>query len=131
MKDETKQWLNYANENLESSKILLESFLFNPSLQNAQQSIEKNIKACFIEKGFKLQKTHNIRTLTEILKKNEIFVNITEDDIDLIDTIYLSSKYPFGSVLPDFEPDKNICLKCIEIASQVKEDIENCLMRIF
>ena len=66
MKDETKQWLKYANENLESSKILLESFLFNPSLQNAQQSIEKNI-----------------------------------------------------------------CLKCIEIASQVKEDIENCLMRIF
>ena len=43
MKDETKQWLNYANENLESSKILLENFLFNPSLQNAQQSIEKNL----------------------------------------------------------------------------------------
>jgi len=90
MKDETRQWLDYANENLVSSKILLESSLFNPSLQNAQQSIEKNIKACFVEKGFKLQKTHNILTLTEILKKNEIFLNITEDEIDLIDTIYLS-----------------------------------------
>ncbi len=34
-----------------------------------------------------------------------------------------SSKYPFGSVLPDFEPDKIICLKCIEIANTVKKDI--------
>jgi HEPN domain-containing protein len=123
MKDETSQWLKYANENLESSKILLESFLYNPSLQNAQQSIEKYIKAFFIENGLKLQKTHNILSLNEILKQNDIFLNITDDEIDLIDTIYLSSKYPFGSVLPDFEPDKDICLKCIDIANQVKEDI--------
>ena len=43
MKDETKQWLNYADENLQSSKILLESHLYNPSLQNSQQCIEKYI----------------------------------------------------------------------------------------
>lgn len=127
MKDETKQWLKYADENLESSKILLESFLYNPSLQNAQQSIEKYIKAYFVEKGLKLQKTHNILSLNEILKQNDIFLNITEDEIDLIDTIYLSSKYPFGSVLPDFEPDKTICLNCIEIANTVKEDISKYL----
>ena len=60
MKDETKQWLNYAEENLKSSKILLESHLYKPSLQNSQQSIEKNIKAYFVENGYKLQKTHNI-----------------------------------------------------------------------
>jgi HEPN domain-containing protein len=124
MKDETKQWLNYADENLQSSKILLDSHLYNPSLQNSQQSIEKNIKAYFIENGLKLQKTHNILSLNEILKKNEIFLNITDDEIDLIDTIYLSSKYPFGSVLPDFEPDNDICLNCIDIAIRVKEDMD-------
>jgi HEPN domain-containing protein len=124
MKDETKQWLNYANENFESSKILLESHLYNPSLQNAQQSIEKSIKAYFVENSLKLQKTHSIVALNEILKQNQIFLNITEDEIDLIDTIYLSSKYPLGSVLPDFEPDRDICLSCIDIAFRVKEDIE-------
>ena len=69
MKDETKQWLKYANENLESAKVLVKSCLYNPSLQNAQQSIEKYIKAYFIENGLKLQKTHNILSLNEILKK--------------------------------------------------------------
>ena len=123
MKDETKQWLKFADENLQSSQILLESYLYNPSLQNTQQSIEKYIKAYFIENGLKLQKTHNILSLNEILKQNDIYLDITDDDIDLIDTIYLSSKYPFGSVLPDFEPDENICLKCIKIANIVKNDI--------
>ncbi|MEA1914723.1 MAG: HEPN domain-containing protein [Campylobacterota bacterium] len=63
MKDEIKQWLNYADENLQSSKILLDSHLYNTSLQNSQQSIEKHIKAYFIENGLKLQKTHNILSL--------------------------------------------------------------------
>ena len=127
MKDETKQWLNYASENFKSSQVLLDSHLYNPSLQNSQQSIEKYIKAYFVENGLKLQKTHNILSLNEILKQNEIFLSITEDVIDLIDTIYLSSKYPFGSVLPDFEPDEKICLTCIDIAIRVKEDIEKYL----
>ncbi len=128
MKNETMQWLKYADENLQSAKVLVKSHLYNPSLQNAQQSIEEYIKAYFIEKGLKLQKTHNILSLNEILKQNNIFLNITEDEIDLIDTIYLSSKYPFGSVLPDFEPDEEICLQCIDIACRVQEDIEKFLI---
>ena len=130
MKDETNQWLKYADENLQSSKILCESHLYNPSLQNAQQSIEKNIKAYFVENGLKLQKTHNILSLNEILKQNDVYLNITDDEIDLIDTIYLSSKYPFGSVLPDFEPDKEICLNCIDIAFRVQEDIRKYLKKV-
>jgi len=127
MKSETKQWLNYADENLQSAKVLVDSHLYNPSLQNSQQSIEKYIKAYFIEKGLKLQKTHNILSLNETLKQNNVFLNIIEDEIDLIDAIYLSSKYPFGSVLPDFEPDQTICLQCINIASKVQEDIKKLL----
>jgi hypothetical protein len=57
-----------------------------------------------------------------------VLLNITEDEIDLIDTIYLFSKYPFGSVLPDFEPDKTICLQCIDIASRVQEDIKKLIV---
>jgi len=34
MKDETKKWLEYADENLRSARLLLDSELFNPCLQN-------------------------------------------------------------------------------------------------
>ncbi len=129
MKDETKLWLRYADENLESAKILLQSHLYNPSLQNSQQAIEKYLKACFIEKGIKLQKTHTVSILVEKLREIGFHFIIDDDDIDLIDSIYLASKYPFGSVLPDFEPDENICQKCINIATIVQEDIKKCMNR--
>ena len=129
MKDETLLWIKYADENLASAKVLLTSSLYNPSLQNSQQAIEKYIKACFIENGLKLQKTHNISSLVEILKQNTYFLSISEDNIDLIDSIYLSSKYPFGSVLPDFEPDEKICNVCIDIADTIKLDISGILFK--
>jgi HEPN domain-containing protein len=56
MKDETRVWLEYAKENLKSSKVLLESKLYNPCLQNIQQSVEKAIKAILIEKSIILKK---------------------------------------------------------------------------
>ncbi|MDZ7817262.1 MAG: HEPN domain-containing protein [Aliarcobacter sp.] len=93
MKDETKLWLDYAKENLLSAQILLESSFYNTVLQNTQQSIEKDLKALFVEKGIKLQKTHSISSLVETLKQNNIIIDISEDDMDLIDSIYLSSKY--------------------------------------
>jgi len=127
MKDETKLWLEYADENLKSSQILIKSELYNPVLQNAQQSVEKNIKALFIERGIKLQKTHNIIVLVEILKQNDIFLDIDEDQSDLLDSIYLSSKYPFGSVLPDFTPDESICKVAINIALNVQYSTNNYL----
>ena len=128
MKRETEQWLSYADENLMSAKILLESHLYNPSLQNAQQAIEKNLKALMIENGLKFQKTHSISTIVIYLGKHGISINISEDDLDLIDSIYLSSKYPLGSVLPDFDPTEDICLRCIEIANSIQSYIANQLI---
>ncbi len=123
MKSETEIWLNYADDNLLSAQILLESHLYNPSLQNTQQSIEKFLKALFVEKGFKLQKTHSIAVLAETPRINGLELSINDDEIDLIDSIYLTSKYPFGSVLADFEPDTQICRQCLEIAKTVKKGV--------
>lgn len=51
MKKDTESWLRYADENLKSAEILMGSGLFNPSLQNAQQAVEKYLKAVLIEKS--------------------------------------------------------------------------------
>jgi HEPN domain-containing protein len=60
MKDETKTWLQYADENFESAKMLLDGGLFNPCLQNIQQSIEKLLKALLVEFSLKFMKTHSV-----------------------------------------------------------------------
>ncbi len=127
MKDETKKWLEYADENLRSAKLLLDSELFNPCLQNVQQAVEKMLKALLVESAKKIKKTHSINELASILAENGLNVDITEDECDLLDSIYLPSKYPLGSILPDFEPDLQICGKCVALAERVSNSVASLL----
>jgi HEPN domain-containing protein len=129
MKDETKKWLDYADDNLRSAKILLESSLYNPTLQNVQQAVEKMLKAFCIEFSLKFKKTHSINELMIILTKNNLKVGLAPEECDLLDSVYLPSKYPLTSVLPDFEPDVKICKKCITIADRLRQTIERILLR--
>jgi len=64
MKNETKIWFKYFRENFESAKILLNSKLFNPCLQNVQQSVEKALKTVLIENDILFKKTHDILEMT-------------------------------------------------------------------
>jgi HEPN domain-containing protein len=128
MKDETRKWVEYANENLYSSKLLLESKLFNPCLQNVQQAVEKILKAMLVESSVKFLKTHSIAELVGLLAKAGTNIGITLDSCELLDSIYLPSKYPFGGVLPDFEPDEDTCRECITIAEQVFESVEKNML---
>lgn len=123
MKDDTRNWIKYAGENLQSAKLLLKAGIFNPCLQNVQQSVEKSLKALLIENSRKLQKTHSINELESILSGKGISINISEEERDLLDSIYLPSKYPLGSSLPDFEPNAEICAECVSIAERVFSDV--------
>jgi HEPN domain-containing protein len=119
MKDETRKWLEYADENLKSAKVLLDNSLFNPCLHNAQQAVEKLFKAVLVEFSIKFKKTHSINELVMILAQSSLDMGLSEEECELLDSIYLPSKYPFGSALPDFDPDDKICRTCIAIAERV------------
>lgn len=129
MKSEVKLWLSHAEENLKSAEVLLHSELYNPCLQNVQQALEKYLKAVLISVGEKLKRTHSIKELVAGLSKLDIEIDINEDDIELIDSIYLPSKYPLGSALPDFHPEENISRKCIKIAIRVKQSVNKLLKK--
>jgi len=129
MKDQTKKWLEYADENLRSAKVLLESELFNPCLQNVQQAIEKMLKAVLAESGIKIKKTHSINELVTIITENGMEVDIEEDERDLIDSIYLPSKYPIGGILPDFEADMQTCRQCVSISERLRDSVISFLTK--
>jgi len=68
-----QDWLRHAWSDLElarmarNSKILLEDLCFH-----AQQAAEKSIKAVLISKSVPFPKTHNIRTLLDLLPQDFI-----------------------------------------------------------
>lgn len=119
MKEETSIWLKYADENLEAAKVLLNKKLFNNSLQNSHQSIEKYLKSVFIEHGIKLKRSHSILELKNILNLNGINIDLTDDECDLFDSLYTPSRYPIGNALPEFHPDEELTNECIKIAGKI------------
>jgi HEPN domain-containing protein len=119
MKDETRAWIIFAQENLASARILFSSHLYNPCLQNIQQSVEKALKSIIIEKSLRFSKTHNIIELKQVLGDANIRIGLTDDECDFLDVIYLPSKYPLSGVLPDFNPNEEICLSGLKIAEKV------------
>lgn len=54
-------------------------------------------------------------------------IDLTDEECDLLDAIYLPSKYPIGGVLPDFEPDFDLCKDCLKIAQYVEKKVEALL----
>ena len=128
MKEETKVWLKYSEENFDSAKILLKSKLFNPCLQNVQQTVEKALKAVLIDNDFKFKKTHDILELRTLLSKKNIDIDISDEDCDFLNSIYLPSKYPPGSVIPHYEPDESICKRAVNIATNVSKSVSELLI---
>lgn len=127
MKGETACWIGYAGENLRSAELLFESRLYNPCLQNIQQAIEKMLKALLVEKQATVRKTHSIGQLLTLLENGGLSIDISQDESELIDSIYLPSKYPVSAILPDFEPNEVICRQCLAIAKRVKQSVEKAL----
>lgn len=75
MNDDTQLWLHYADDNLESARLLLEHSLFNPCLQNAQQAVEKSLKAVLIEHDIPLRRTHSINELATLLAVSSVTID--------------------------------------------------------
>jgi HEPN domain-containing protein len=108
---------------LEAAKVLVDSGLLNPCLHNIQQSIEKSLKALLTELHIPIKKTHSILELKTSITTQGILLNISDDDCDLIDSIYLPTKYPMGSSLPYFYPDKDLCQRTITLCESVFHEV--------
>lgn len=111
-------WLGYATENLQVARASLESGWFNASLQNAQQAVEKAAKAVIVSCGHPARRSHSTRELARDLRQLGCDIGLSDDDCELIDSIYLPSKYPPDSAMPLAVPDAALCRQCLEIAER-------------
>ena len=119
MNGEAAPWLRYAQENRQTAELCINNALFNSAVQNAQQAVEKALKALCLHAGLPIRKTHSIAGLRRDLFQAGVDCGLDDDACDLLDAVYLPSKYPLGSALPDFEPDEAVARQCLSIADRV------------
>ena len=122
MKKSTSAWIELASRDLEAArKLLPEEYLANIVLFHTQQCIEKCMKGILEEKNLTVPKIHGVIKLYELILKNtNITLPITDDELDLIDDVYIDTRYP-GSLglLPSGFPSKAEAEELFAIAEKV------------
>lgn len=94
MKASTRQWLEFAQTDLRSCENnLSDEFVTNVVAFHAQQAVEKAFKALIEEKDIRMSRIHN---LTRLYALTEPFLisPIDETELEKLDNVYTSSRYP-------------------------------------
>jgi len=99
-------WLQYAADDLKSSKVLLSEGVYNIACFHAQQAVEKMLKAFIAAYERPIPRTHNLIRLHKICE--DLLgskLELDDEKLLLLNDIYIDSRYPadFG-VLPSGQP---------------------------
>ena len=99
-------WLQYAADDLKSSKVLLSEGVYNIACFHAQQAVEKLLKAYIAAYEQPIPRTHNLIRLHKICEDLlGSSLELDDEKLLLLNDIYIDSRYPadFG-VLPSGQP---------------------------
>ena len=75
----------------------------------------------------KFHRTHSIRELAGTLAAWNVTIEISEEEMDLLDTIYVPSKYPEYSMLPHAQPNEAVCNEALRAAGKVGDQAHEIL----
>lgn len=118
MNRDAAAWLRYAQENAAAARLMAEAELLNPSLQNSQ-AVEKALKALCVGHRLGVLRTHSIRNLSRLLLDAKVDAGVSEDECDLLDSVYIGAKYPGDSAFAEFPPDLKVTRICVQLAERV------------
>lgn len=126
MKDGTKHWLAFADRDLEAARHLIENeYVANVVLFHCQQCIEKCFKAILEEHEIQVPKIHSVVRLFAIIDENiELNIGVDESALNLVDDIYIDTRYPSGiGLLPSGFPSKEESAELLVIAEQIYNNV--------
>jgi HEPN domain-containing protein len=131
MKKQTEDWILLADRDLYTAELLTKDdhHLTNIIAFHCQQTIEKYLKAYFIEKDIPLVKTHDLIKLNGLIQERSD-IGIDEDKLLAINEVYIDSRYPGElGLLPDGLPADGQVKEFIEYAKEIKAIIINELKK--
>ena len=122
MKKATEAWLDFAHRDLEAAKLLVDhEYVSNAVLFHSQQCVEKCLKALLEEADVPVPHIHSIVKLHSLLMEEAgISLSLDEDKLDLLDAVYIDTRYPSGiGLLPSGFPTKEDAQGLLKIAEKV------------
>ncbi len=90
--------------------------------------MEKSLKAVALQHDMGIRPTHSIRDLQRDLLAANIDAGLAEEECELLDSIFVGSKYPGDSAFADFPPDQSVAAKCVKLAERVVTTAQRLLI---
>jgi len=129
MKNSTSNWLKFAQSDLETiNEIIHNENLTHVIAFHSQQCIEKSLKAIIEEYQLTEHvKTHNLLTLQK-LTYQVINLRIDEDLLEILNKLYIDSRYPGEMDLLSYgKPTIEDAKIFYELAKEIYEKVEKDL----
>lgn len=130
MKKAAEAWLDFAHRDLEAAKLLVDhEYVSNAVLFHSQQCVEKCLKALLEEADVPVPHLHSIVKLHSFLMEEAgISLSLDEDELDLLDAVYIDTRYPSGiGLLPSGFPTKEDAQGLLKIAEKVYRETATSL----
>ena len=117
-KKQAIEWLKAASDDLDNiSYIINVENLTNIVAFHSQQAIEKSFKALIEYKKISFIKTHNLEKLYNNIEK---FIDIDYEQLELINELYIDSRYPGDmGLLPNGKPTLEDAKEFYDFASMI------------
>ena len=125
MKKGTKVWLDFADRDLQAARLLVDDeYVSNVVLFHAQQCVEKCLKALLEENGVLVPHIHSVVKLNSlVMEEAGISLNLDEDELDLVDAVYIDTRYPSGlGLLPSGYPTREDAREIFRIAERIYDE---------
>jgi len=119
------EWLNLANRNLQTARLLIRENHFTDSIAiEIQQSVEKSFKTIYAYYGVSIPKTHALTILFNFVKDK---IQLDEIDIEVIITIsdyYETDRYPGPRyIIPSRDEVEHFFLFAEQLYGKIEEHI--------
>ena len=130
MKPITKEWIRFANDDLDVAKnILKKAHLTNMVAFHSHQTIEKCFKAVVEEYKLNVQRIHNLETLYASVKYIINF-DIDNEVLKELNEVYISARYPSDlGLMPYGKPTKKDANRFFDFAQRVYHDVNAFLKK--
>lgn len=96
-----KGWLQFAQYDIESAKILWQKGLIATCLYHCQQATEKTLKGFLVSQGYKPQMTHDLVDLTKSCVKIDPSFDSVVADCKKLNPFATQTRYPTTRPLPN------------------------------
>ena len=129
MRDAVQEWLQQAEEELNTAEYLLKGEYHKGACYHAQQATEKALKAMLFSKGWDLEKTHSLQRLVAIAADFKIRVGMSDEEIVFVDNIYRGRSPIETGLLALGQPSGDDAGKAVAIAERILKRAKRTLQK--